>query len=143
MTTRTFFNPNSATLANVRHEVERMFDNVFSANSGSRIYPAVNVLEDEDTFRVEAELPGIVLEDLSVTVADGELTLSGRRTKVNPPEATALRRERGTLEFERSLTLPSSCETDGIEAVMRNGVLTVSVPKSERARTRQIEVTRA
>ena len=141
MNTRSLFNPTTTALKNVRHEVERMFDNVFAANASSRAYPAINLIEDDETIRIEAELPGIVLEDLDITVADGILTLRGRRMSDSHDDASALRRERTALEFERSLTLPSAVESDRTEAVLRNGVLTITVPKSESARMRKVHVT--
>jgi len=141
MNTRALFTPATNAMTLVRNEVERMFDNVFSCATGSRTFPSLNMIDDDTTIYVEAELPGIQMSDLDVIVNDGILTISGRRDVTTPDGADTLRRERGVLEFERSIALPTSVEADGTNAVLRNGILTLSLPKSTNAQARRIQVT--
>jgi HSP20 family protein len=90
---------------------------------------------------VEAELPGVALSDIEITVADNTLTISGSRTLSNLDDANALRQERGDFVFERSVTLSTQVEVDAVEARMTNGVLRVTLPKVLESRTRRIAVT--
>ena len=140
MNTRALFTPASNAMTLVRNEVERMFDNVFSAGSSTRTFPSLNMIEGDNTIYVEAELPGVQMKDLEVTVQDGMLMISGRRNVTTPDGASTLRRERGVLEFERSIALPTNIEVDGTNAVLRNGILTLELPKSVNARARQVPV---
>jgi len=141
MNTRTLFTPATNAMTQVRNEVERMFDNVFPFNSGSRNYPSFNMIDDDQNVYVEAEMPGVRMEDLEITVADGMLTISGRRTVTAPAEANPIRRERGVIEFERSLALPTTLDADGTQAVLRNGILMLTMPKTANAKPRRVEVT--
>ena len=137
MNTRALFTPAGNAMTLVRNEVERMFDNVLASHSGTRAYPSLNMIDDDNNVYVEAELPGVRMEDVDVTVADGVLTISGRRTVTTPVDTNAIRRERGDLEFERSISL----EANGTEAVLREGVLLLTMPKSENAKARRVQVT--
>lgn len=142
MNTRTLFTPATNALTQVRNEVERMFDNAFPFSSGTRSYPTFNMIEDEDRVYVEAEMPGVRMEDLEITVANGMLTISGRREVTAPEDANTLRRERKAIEFERSLSLPGTLDASETEAVLRDGVLVLTMPKVEKAKARRVEVTR-
>ncbi|MCH2132460.1 MAG: Hsp20/alpha crystallin family protein [Phycisphaerales bacterium] len=141
MNTRALFTPAGNAMTLVRNEVERMFDNVLASHSGTRAYPSLNMIDDDNNVYVEAELPGVRMEDVDVTVADGVLTISGRRTVTTPVDTNAIRRERGDLEFERSISLPANVEANGTEAVLREGVLLLTMPKSENAKARRVQVT--
>ena len=141
MNTRALFTPASNAMTLVRNEVERMFDNVFSTGNGTQNFPSLNMVEGDNTIYVEAELPGVKMEDLEVTVQDGMLIISGRRDVTTPDGASTLRRERGVLEFDRSISLPTNIEVEGTNAVLRNGILTLELPKSVNARARQVPVT--
>merc|ERR1711881_403247 len=127
MNTRTLFTPATNALTQVRDEVERMFDNAFPFSSGTRSYPTFNMIEDEDRIYVEAEMPGVRMEDLEITVANGMLTISGRREVTVPEQASTLRRERKAIEFERSLSLPATLDASGTEAVLRDGLLVLTM----------------
>jgi len=139
MNTRALFNPATNAMTLVRNEVERMFDNVFS--SGGRAFPSLNMIDDDNSVYVEAELPGVQMEDLEVTLVDGELTISGRRNVQTPVGASTVRRERGVLEFDRTISLPTNVEADGTNAVLRDGILTLSMPKTATAAARRVTVT--
>jgi HSP20 family protein len=104
-------------------------------------YPRVNLWEDNDFVYAEAELPGLKLQDLEVTVTgDNQLTLKGKREPLAPEKAEWHRQERGFGSFERVLTLPVSVDASKVEARLENGVLTVRMAKSPAAKPRTIPV---
>lgn len=135
-------------LVTVRGEVDRLFNQVFGGASsggitdwfGASTYPPVNVWEDDQNIYAEAELPGLKMDDLEVLVQDNELTIKGERAPDERQEVSFHRRERGHGKFERVLTLPVDIDEAKVEARLRDGVLTVTLPKSEAVKPRKIEV---
>jgi HSP20 family protein len=104
-------------------------------------YPAVNLWEDDDFVYAEAELPGIRMEELEVTVTGAnQLTIKGERKQLAPEKAEWHRQERGFGNFERTIDLPVSVDANKVEARLENGVLTVKMAKSPEARPRRITV---
>ena len=104
-------------------------------------YPAVNVWEDADQVYVEAELPGLSLDDLEIYVTGGnQLTLKGERKVDVPGKGVWHRQERALGPFSRTLTLPYNVDADKVDARFENGVLMVALPKHESARPRKIPV---
>jgi len=104
-------------------------------------FPPVNVWEDEESFHVEAELPGMTHEQLQVSVTNrNHLTLQGERLADENAKGRWHRRERGFGRFQRGLKLPTPVDADKIEATFENGVLHVRLPKAEEARPRRIAV---
>ena len=103
-------------------------------------FPAVNVWDDPERFYAEAELPGLKLEDLDITVVDDELTLSGTRVDREGEGANFHRRERGVGEFRRTLRLPVDIEVNHVEANLKDGILRIALPKAEEAKPRKIEI---
>ena len=101
--------------------------------------PLVDIEETDDALVVEAELPGVKREDVQVELRDGELSITGEAKK---RERTGfLRREtRRTGYFEYRVTLPGDFDPDEIDASLESGVLTLRIPKAQRARSRRIEV---
>ena len=109
--------------------------------SVSKWYPAVDVLESKDSYLIHAELPGMKKDDIKVEVKDGALVLSGERKSEKPAEGIEYRHtERVAAKFWRSFTLPETVKQDGIEASYKDGVLEIRVPKVEKAKPRQIEI---
>jgi HSP20 family protein len=105
-------------------------------------YPAINFWEDETTIYAEAELPGLVQEQLEVYVTeDNQLTIRGERRPTEFANATWHRRERGSGKFQRTLTLPADVDADKVEARLENGVLRLTLPKSKKAWPKKIAVT--
>ncbi len=104
-------------------------------------YPPLNLWEDDNFVYTEAELPGMKLEDLEITVTgDNQLTLKGKREPAPPPKVEWHRQERPSGSFERVLTLPISVDPAKVEARLENGVLTIKMAKSEAAKPRKITV---
>jgi len=105
------------------------------------VYPPLNVWEDQDNYYVESELPGMKLDDIHVSVAEGnQLTLSGQRVPSAPERATWIKQECGHGTFTRAIALPAAVDADKVEARYEAGVLTLTLPKSAAAKPRRIAV---
>jgi HSP20 family protein len=102
--------------------------------------PALNVWSDADAVHVEAEVPGLKLDQLQVSVTGNQLTLSGERPELLEAGVTQHHRERRVGKFTRVLTLPFEVEAAQVEARLVNGVLSIDLPKAQVARPRQIEI---
>jgi HSP20 family protein len=104
-------------------------------------YPPLNLWEDGDHVYVEAELPGMQLDGLEIYVSQGDqLTIQGERKPLEAEKGVWHRQERGFGKFSRVITLPVPVDADKVEARFENGVLLVTLPKSEMARPRRITV---
>jgi HSP20 family protein len=122
------------------------FDDAPATSGGSprpygAAYPALNTWADADNAWVEAELPGLGMEDVEVLVHGGEVTIAGER-KLGEPQngASWHRRERSHGRFSRTLTLPWDVDADKVRATLRDGVLTVQLPKAEAAKPRKVAI---
>ena len=103
--------------------------------------PALNVWEDADAFHVEAEVPGLTQDKVQVAVTHKtQLLIQGERQAEEPSEGRWHRRERGFGRFQRVLELPTPVDADRVEAKLDNGLLQLTLPKSEEARPRRIAV---
>ena len=102
----------------------------------------VDLHEDQHGYVVTASLPGWKPEDVNITFEDGTLTLSGQYQQTQEPEdgKTWHLRERRFSSFTRSFTFPSTVDVDKADARFENGVLTLTLPKAESARPRQITI---
>jgi HSP20 family protein len=121
-----------------RNEVDRLFGRQVL---GTGAAPALNVWEDDGAFYVEADLPDVAPEKLEVTVKEGNrLGVSGERRQIDPPNAVWHRQERFAGTFTRELMLPTPVDADKVQAKYEDGVLKLTLPKSESARPRRIAV---
>jgi HSP20 family protein len=103
--------------------------------------PPVNLWEDDDFVYADAELPGLKLPDLEITVtADNQLCLKGKRGPTAPEKVEWHRQERGFGSFERTIGLPVSVDASKVEARLENGVLTIKMAKSPAAKPKKIPV---
>jgi len=133
-------------LFDLRDELDRLFESpLLEFPRTSQLLngwsPAVDYYEDKDSFIVKAELPGMKREDIQVSLNDGALTLSGeRKSEGKYDDSDAHRTERFFGRFQRSLVLPKAVKVDKVAAQYRDGVLTITLPKSEEAKPKQIEV---
>jgi len=139
----TRFNPFGASswdrVQRMQDEMNRLFDPW--GGDGSVGFPALNVYEEDDALTVEAELPGMTLEDLEIFVTgNSQLTLKGERKAPAPEKATQHRVERPFGKFVRTLTLPFPVDDTKVDARLENGVLRIHLPKHEAARPRKITV---
>jgi HSP20 family protein len=103
--------------------------------------PTVDISETETEFLIKAELPDIKKEAVKVTVEDGVLTIRGERTREKEEKGKKYHRvERSYGRFVRSFTLPDSVDAAAVKAEYADGVLNLHLPKSEKAKPKQIEV---
>ena len=103
--------------------------------------PAVDILETEDALIVRADLPGVKIDDIDIRVENQTLTISGSRKFEKDENAKGFHRiERSYGEFVRSFAVPSTVDTDKVAADYKNGILTVSLPRKESAKPRQVKV---
>ena len=130
------------------------FDNLFDAFFGddSRLpvlagnaafTPRIDVKEDDVSYEISVELPGLAEKDIEITVADGTLVLRGEKSDASEKkEGKYFRQERIYGRFERTFHLPDGVQDDAIKAKFKNGVLTLHLPKKEEAKkvVRQVEV---
>jgi HSP20 family protein len=105
------------------------------------VFPLLNLTENEDNYYVRAELPGMKAQDVGIQIVDKTLTISGERKILDEGEKVRYhRRERDAGRFSRAIGLPGEIDSEKIEAQMREGLLTITVPKAEAAKPRQITV---
>jgi HSP20 family protein len=125
-------------LRSVEDEFDRLAGRAYSRDTW---VPALDVQESEDRWEVTLDLPGLEPGDVSVTFEDGMLSITGKREFSKEDQGDTWHRiERSFGTFARSLRLPQTADTEKIEASFDKGVLTVSVPKTEQAKPRTIEV---
>lgn len=128
-------------------ELRRGMDELFNragmrSPSGAGVYPPVNLYEDADGYVLTAELPGVRKEQIEISLEGNRVSLRGERRVEHPETAkTSLHRlERQSGIFRRSFELPVAVDAEKAEAVHRNGVLMLRIPKAKEARPRQISV---
>jgi HSP20 family protein len=131
----------------LRGEMDEWFDSFFRRRgrpaNGFIWAPPVNVREDEDALYVEAELPGLTRDEIQLSVENGVLTITGEKREERTegkPEGEVHVFERRYGRFERRLTLPTNVDAEKIRARYENGVLGVTLPKTEEAKPRQIQI---
>jgi HSP20 family protein len=123
----------------------KLVDELFADNAGiafeRALSPAIDVSEDEKQYVITAELPGVRKDDVTIELHQGVLTVHGEK-KSEHEETKARRRwvERSYGTFTRSLTLPSDALADRVDAAFADGILTVTVPKSESAKPRTVAI---
>ena len=138
------FNPLWQQLNQFQNEMNRLFDR-WGTNgnrgTGAATFPPVNVYEEGDHLYVEAELPGVNLEDLEIYVnGRDQLTIKGERKPQVPEKGVRHRQERGFGTFSRTVALPFPVDGERVEARLDHGVLRVQLVKHESARPRKIVV---
>lgn len=103
--------------------------------------PAVDITENKEVVRITTELPGVRPEDVKLSVENSILTIRGEKRSTHEEKTDRMHRyERQYGSFERTFSLPSTVDVERIEARYDNGVLTVELPKVEKAKPRQIEI---
>lgn len=126
----------------LQEEMNRLWNSFACGEEGvSAGYPPLNIWEDDERLYVEAELPGLSLEDLEIYVTGGnQLTLQGERKKPTQERGVWHRLECGQGKFARTITLPVTVQAEQVEARLQQGVLTVTLPKSTESRPRKIAI---
>lgn len=128
----------------LRHEMNRVLGD--SAAERPRVqnptaFPRIGLFDTKEQLVLRAEVPGVAEADLEITVDEGTLGVRGTR-KVHIPEGYSVhRQERAETTFARSFALPCKVDADKSLAVLKNGVLTLTLPKAPEVKPRQITVT--
>ena len=105
------------------------------------VFPLMNITEDKDNYYIRAELPGIKADELKISVTGDTFSISSeRKLPAEDEKAQYHRREREAGRFSRVVSLPGQLNTGKVEAVCTDGVLTVTLPKAEAAKPKQIAV---
>lgn len=102
------------------------------------VAPLVDIYENDDEILLHADMPGVAKDDITVNIDNGKLTLTGTR-KTNTT-GSAQWEEFGDVEYRRNFSVPQTIDVDKINAVLKDGVLRLHLPKSEAAKPRQIEI---
>lgn len=138
-------------LSDLQREVDRVFDSFWNDfgtpallrdNGGSAPEVRVDTTEDDKTYHVTAELPGMSEKDVEVTFADNMLTISGeKKEEKEVKEGNYHRRERSFGSFRRSFTLPTEVDEAKIAATFKDGVMTIDLPKAKSAQKKAKKIT--
>jgi HSP20 family protein len=104
------------------------------------IGPRFELSDSEEALHLRAELPGFRQEDLEVELEQGTLTVRGKRGTKAPEGYAVHRRERGTLDFARTFTLPCRVDAEKTSAVLKDGVLELTLPKVREEQAKRIQV---
>ena len=138
--------PTFGRLSNLRDELDSLFELPFWSNFGRQTQlfsgwtPALDLYENNDNLIAVVELPGMRKEDIEISLHDGMLTISGERKSGTPEGDKAERTERYIGKFRRSITLPSRVDANKVSATYKDGILTITLPKAEEAKPKQIQV---
>ena len=112
-----------------------------TADVQTRWVPAIDVFEKDEKLVIRAEVPGVKRDDIQVRVENGELVLSGeRKRETEVGEKNAYRLERVHGSFSRRFRLSDSFDPTNVDATYKNGVLEITVPRSEKSRSRTVEI---
>lgn len=131
---------------NLREQMDRRFQKFYrtveeNSEGICDCYPLVDIEETEDEFVIYAELPGVTAEDVKINMADETLTISG---EVKEPERIKERKfhriERTYGRFQRSFYLPMPIEGEKVKASFKNGILTITLPKKEEVKPKEITI---
>jgi HSP20 family protein len=115
--------------------------NVTHRSLSSGVFPPINLSEDGNKFIIRTELPGVTADELDLQATGKSVSISGERKISSENDGVKYhRREREAGQFSRMIGMPSEIDPDKIEANLKNGILTVIVPKTEAAKPRQIKV---
>jgi len=131
-------------LDQVRREMLRLLDTVAGdtfADRGAGVFPPVNISQDADNFYLRAEVPGIKPDELVVSAVRNRVSLAGKREIQREHERVSYhRKERAEGTFNRTVTLPTEVDAQRIDATYADGILTLTLPKAEETKSRQITV---
>ncbi len=138
--------PGFGRLTDLRDDIDRLFESPFGGLGRTSQWlsgwtPALDLYEDKDNLFVKMELPGMKREDIEVSLHEGSLSISGeRQSEQKHQEAEVYRAERFFGRFQRTVTLPTPVAADKVKAEYRDGILTITLPKTEEAKPKHIDV---
>ena len=128
----------------IRREMLRLLDTASgdtAADGGAGVFPPLNISQDDNSFYIRAEVPGIKPPEISISALRNRVSISGRREIPREHERVSYhRKERPEGSFDRTVTLPAEVDAERVEARYADGILTLALPKAEQAKPRQITV---
>jgi HSP20 family protein len=127
-------------MANIVQTKRETPDKPEHIDEGLMYTPLVDIVENNDGFVFHADLPGVRSGDLDISFENGVLTIDGKVHRRQPEGQSYVWREYGIGHFHRSFNIGTAVNVEGIRAEMKNGELTLHVPKAESARTRKIQI---
>jgi HSP20 family protein len=131
-------------LERMRQDMDRLLEGFGSRSfipQTAGVFPLLNLTEDKDGYYIRAELPGLKADELNISATGNTLSISGERKIASEGQAVRYhRREREAGSFSRIISLPGEVDSDKVEAKLKDGILTVHIPKAEAAKPKQITV---
>jgi HSP20 family protein len=131
-------------LARLHRDMDDLFGTFFGdwpVFSERTVWPAIDIADSENEIIVKAEVPGCKAEDINISVHGNTLTISGeKKAEEEKKEKGYYHLERSYGSFRRDLTLPTEVDADKVDAVCKNGVLTVTLPKAEKTKAVKVKV---
>jgi HSP20 family protein len=133
-------------LTDLRDEIDRLFESPLSelartSNLLSGWNPALDLYEDKDNLYVKVEIPGMKREEIDVSLHEGSLSISGeRKSEQKHEDAEVYRAERFFGRFQRTVTLPTPVAAEKVKAQYKDGILNITLPKTEEAKPKHIDV---
>ena len=128
-------------LESLQSDMNRMLSGQEAARRAKAVYPPMNVWASAEGLTVDAEMPGVDPGEVEISVVGDELTLKGKVNVQDLPAGEALlRRERPSGEFARTLQLPFRAHAGGVKATCKNGIIRISIPRSEEEKPRKIAI---
>jgi HSP20 family protein len=130
-----------AQMNRLRSELEKVFGVDIKNYGSTQLHPRVNMREDSKRIFLEAELPGVRLEDIEILILEGDqLSIKGNRRKPETQTNEWMRNERIFGEFARTFTLSCAVDVERVNATMKNGILEIVLPKSPAHQPRKISI---
>ncbi len=129
-------------LERMQREMDQLFTTFFGPTRErmAGVFPPVNISEDRDNFYIRAEMPGVDPKDVDLEVEAEQVTIKGERKAEVDEKASYHRKERESGKFARVISLPTKVNADKAEAVFKSGILTITIPKAEEVKPRQIKI---
>ena len=142
----TFYDGWNRNVEELRRQMAQLFEEYDTTGwspslfGGGEVWPKVNLTDTGGELVLTADVPGLSDKEVEVSLEQDVLTISGER-KLNPPAGYAAhRQERGAFKFTRSFNLPARVAGDKATASVKNGILTITLPKAPEAQPRRIEI---
>ena len=138
--------PGFGQLTDLRDEIDRLFESPLAELTRTSCLlsgwtPALDLSEDKDNLYVKVELPGMKREEIDISLHEGSLSISGeRKSEQKHQDAEVYRAERFFGRFQRTVTLPAAVAADKVKAQYKDGILTITLPKTEEAKPKHIDV---
>jgi HSP20 family protein len=143
----TFYNGWDGSLDELRRQMAQLFDEFDTVGftnpslfGGAQVWPRVNLADNGSELVITADVPGLSEKDIDVSLEKDVLTIAGERKTTTPAGYTAHRRERESFRFTRSFNLPYRVQSEKATATVKQGVLTIALPKIPEARPKRIEI---